>query len=331
MSTTNNICRGAFALLLAVSAAACGDDAPAGNECGAGTTEVNGECVAGEPVTCAAGTMLMGTMCVPTACPAGSTAMNGVCVPDAMTTYRQVEQLGRPAIAEALLISPAFLAGYNATAPSFAGAPASAVTAIEAEAKTVLRALFHGVCLLNGVAGLTAANGAQPAGIPCTQVGGNVFVGGNATTGTTIEATQAAAATMYADKVFGQFITDVLRIDTAVTPSSYFTGCTAGLPAGAPLLCGGRKLNDDVIDITYFYLLAGAAVPVPAQTPGPVQNQVVALVTDGVFFSASNGENSGIGLGTPDPNNRHQFEQSCINCEPPVVISATFPYSAPPH
>ncbi len=330
MSLSNTLYRGAIALLVTVSAAACGDDAPAGFECGAGTTESNGECVAGAPITCAAGTMLMGTTCVPVACPAGSTSMNGVCTPDTAITYRQVEQLGRPAIAEALLITPAFLAGYNATAPSFAGAPTAAVTAITAEAKTVLKAIFHGVCLLNGVAGLTAANGAQPANVACGQVGGAVFTGGNAATGTIIDPAQVTAANTYAEKVFGQFITDVLRIDTGVA-SAYFTGCTAGLPGAAPLLCGGRKLNDDVIDITYFYLLAGASVPVPAQTAGPVQNQVVALVTDGVFFSADNTLNSGIGLGTPDPSNRNQFEQNCTNCEPGVVISGTFPYSAPPH
>jgi hypothetical protein len=308
MSLSNNLFRSAFALVIAVSAAACGDDAPAGAECGAGTTLTAGECVA--DAECGAGTA----------------------DPD-MTTYRQVEQLGRPGIAEALLISPAFLEGYNATAPSFAGAPPAAVAAISAEAKTVLKAIFHGTCLLNGLLTLTAANGAQPAGVPCGQVGGAVFTGGNALTGTVIDPAQVTAANTYADKVFGQFITDVLRIDTAVT-SAYLTPCNATLAAGMPLLCGGRKLNDDVIDITYFYLLAGASVPVPAQTAGAVQNQVIALVTDGVFFTDDNAGNSGISymgtpLGTPDPTNRNQFHESCTNCGP-QAISATFPYSAPP-
>lgn len=326
MMLSSNFHRAALALILVVSA--CGDDAPVVDtiECGAGTMLVGDECVANAPVTCAAGTMLMGTMCVPVACPAGSTAMNGVCVPNSVTTYRQVEQLGRPGIAEALLITPAFLEGYNATAPSFAGAPAAAVAAITAEAKTVLKAIFHGTCLLNGLLGFNATNGAVPAGVPCGQVGGAVFTGGNPLTGTVIDPAQATAATTYADKVFGQFITDVLRIDTAVT-SAYLTPCNATLAAGMPLLCGGRKLNDDVIDITYFYLIAGAAVP--SGTTALNAPQVIALVTDGAFFSANNAENSGIGLGTPDPNNRNQFHQSCANCGTPV-ISATFPYSAPP-
>ncbi len=328
MSLSNNLCRGAFALIVAVSAAACGDDAPAGTECGAGTTDVNGTCT--PDTTCGAGTTLTNGECVGPTCGAGTMLVNGMCVTDPdMTTYRQVEQLGRPGIAEALIITPAFLEGYNATAPSFAGAPPAAVAAISAEVKTVLKAIFHGVCLLNGVAGLTAANGAQPGNVPCAQVGGNVFVGGSPTAGTTIEATQATAAQTYADKVFGQFVTDVLRIDTAVD-SAYFTGCTAGLPAGAPLLCGGRKLNDDVIDITYFYLLAGATVPTAATTPGPVQTQVVALVNDGVFFSSNNAQNSGIGLGTaPVASNPNQFHQACANCGP-QAISTTFPYSAAP-
>lgn len=328
MSLSNNLCRSAFALVVAISAAACGDDAPAGTECGAGTTLSNGECVA--DAECGAGTSLVNGECVGPTCGAGTMLVNGMCVTDPdMTTYRQVEQLGRPGIAEALLITPAFLEGYNATAPSFAGAPPAAVAAISAEAKTVLKAIFHGVCLLNGVAGLTAANGAKPGGVQCAQVGNAVFSDAG---GTIIDTAQATAATTYSEKIFGQFITDVLRIDTAQATQGYFAGgasLCAGAAAGAPLLCGGRLLNEDVIDITYFYLLAGAAVPVPAQTPGPVQNQVVALVTDGVFFSSVNGENSGIGLGTPNTANTNQFHQSCANCGTPR-ITTTFPYSAAP-
>jgi hypothetical protein len=327
MSLNKNLYRGAFALILAVTG--CGDDESPNTECGAGTMLVNGRCESN--AECGAGTTLVGTDCVADAvCGAGTMLTNGMCLPDgAVTTYRQVEMLGRPGIAEALLITPGYLEGYNATAPSFTGAPPAAVTAITAEAKTVLKALFHGVCLLNGVAGLTAADGAKPAGVQCDQVGGAVFVSGSSTI---IEPTQAAQATVYADKVFGQFITDVLRIDTAGA-SAYLTPCSATLAAGIPLLCGGRNLNEDVIDITYFYLLAGAAVPVPAQTPGPVQDQVVALVTDGVFFSTTAGENSGIGLGTPDPTNRSQFKQgtACTNCTAGVVLGTAFPYSAPPN
>lgn len=291
MSTIHQTCRGALALLLLASA--CGDDAKV-------------------PIDAARprdGSMV--DAYVPT------------------TTYRQIEELARPGIAEALLITPAFLEGYNATAPSFAGAPPAAVTAITAEAKTVLKAVYLGACLLDGVLGFTPANGAKPGGLACVEVGGNIFTNNDPLTGTTLKATVIAGADAYADRVFGQFIADVMRIDTAVA-SGYFAGggslCN-GAMAGSPLLCGGRLLNEDVIDITYFYLLAGAAVPTGANAANTPQ--VVALVTDGVFFSANNAENSGIGLGTPDPSNPNQFHQSCANCGTPA-ISGTFPYSAPP-
>ncbi|MBA3458217.1 MAG: hypothetical protein H0T42_34365, partial [Deltaproteobacteria bacterium] len=142
-------------------------------------------------------------------------------------------------------------------------------------------------------------------------------------------ATQATAATTYADRVFGQFITDVMRIDTAVD-SAYLTLCSPTAATGVPLLCGGRNLNEDVIDITYFYLIAGAAAPTGttlANTP-----QVIALVSDGVHFSSVVAENAPVGvLGRlpVDPTNRNQFHQSCENCGP-QRLTTTFPYSAPP-
>ncbi len=302
MSAISHFHRGALALIFAVSA--CGDDNPAQTECG-----IDGECVT--DATCGSGTVLT----------------DGMCVPEGPTTsYRQIEHLARPGIAEALLITHAFLEGYNATAPSFGGAPPAAVDAITAEAKTVLKAIYLGACLLNGLVGFNETNGVQPAGLQCEEVGGAIFVGDNPLTGTMLKTGVATAAQAYADRVFGQFETDVMRIDTAV-PSAYLTLCGAAA-ANVPLLCGGRNLNEDVIDITYFYLLAGAAVPTGATNAATVA-QSVALVTDGVFFSDDNAENSGIGLGTPDPTNPNQFHQSCDNCGTPR-LSTTFPYSAPP-
>src|SRR5262245_23739895 len=58
--------------------------------------------------------------------------------------FRQVEQLARPGINEALLITTAFNAGYNATAPTFAGVPSETLNAVVGEAKTVLQALYLG-------------------------------------------------------------------------------------------------------------------------------------------------------------------------------------------
>jgi len=331
MSLNNNVYRAALALSLVLGA--CGDDGT-NTECGAGTMLVNGACVADPGTECGAGTTLTNGECVSdVVCGTGTMNMGGMCVPtSSTTTYRQIEFLGRPGIAEALLITPAFLDGYNATAPSFAGAPAAAVTAIQGEAVTVLKAIFHGTCLINGLLGFDATTGAIPGGVACGAVGGAIFTNNNPLTGDTIVTAQADAATAYATKIAGQFLPDVLRVDTDQATQGYLAGgasLCAGAAAGTPLLCGGRLLNEDVIDITYYYLLAGAAVPTGttvANTP-----QVVALVTDGVFFSANNAENSGIGLGTPDPTNTQQFHQSCSNCNTYSVITPTaFPYSARP-
>ncbi len=233
--------------------------------------------------------------------------------PPAVDTWRQVEHLARPGIAEALLINNDFLAGYNGTAPAFAGVPAGTLTMVVGEAKTVLKAIYLGVCLINGnVPGLTAATGLKPAGMQCVEIGAAMFSDGAATT---LKAPVATAAQAYADAVFDQFEPDVMRIDTAVA-SGYLTLC--GAADTKPLLCGGRQLTDDSIDITYDYLLAGAASHL-ATLPA----QFNALVSDGVQYDsgAAGTQNSG-NVTPPDPTNRNQFHPA---------VAATFPYSAAPH
>ena len=225
--------------------------------------------------------------------------------------YTQVEQLARPGINEAFLFTDAYNNGYNATAPSFAGAPPAAVTAISGEAKTVMKALYLGVCLLDGALGLTPTTGLHPAGIQCHAVGTAIWTE-NSLSGVTLTAASVTAAQAYADKVFSQFIPDVMRIDTSAA-SGYLTLC--GDANAVPLLCGGRLLNEDVIDITYNYLLAGAAV-----TKGPY-NQVNALVSDGVNYSSDDAKNSGNTISSTGIVNPNQYHPD---------ISATFPYSAPP-
>lgn len=225
-------------------------------------------------------------------------------------TYRQVEQLARPAINEALLISSAFNDGYNQTAPSFAGVPDATLAAVVDQAKTVLQALYLGTCLLDGAAGLTADTGFHPAGLTCNAVGGALFTE-NSLAGVTLTEASKMGAKAYADKVFDQFIPDVLRIDTEVA-SGYLTLC--GNAASKPLLCGGRNLNDDVVDITYNYLLAGAAIA----KGSPLQFR--ALVSDGVVFSFDDSKNSG-NVSVPDASNAAQGHPA---------VSDTFPYSAAP-
>jgi hypothetical protein len=243
----------------------------------------------------------------------GTDAPLAVDAPPVVTPkFVQVEQLARPGINEAFLFTDAFNNGYNATAPSFAGAPPAAVTAIVGEAKTVMKALYLGVCLLDGVLGATPLTGLKPAGIPCHAVGGAIWTE-NAANGVTLTAASVMAAQAYADKVFSQFIPDVLRIDTSVA-SGYLTLCGADANA-VPLLCGGRLLNEDVIDITYNYLLAGAAI-----TKGPY-NQFNALVSDGVNFSADDSKNSGNTISATGITNPNAYHPD---------ITANFPYSAPP-
>jgi hypothetical protein len=165
------------------------------------------------------------------------------------------------------------------------------------EAKTVLKAIYLGSCLLNGVLGLDAASGVHPAGAECAAVGTAVFEAD----GETVTAAAAAGAQVYADRVFAQFIPDVMRIDTSVA-SSYLTLCGSPLDS-KQLLCGGRKLNDDVIDVTYAYLIAGANV-----TKGPPN--------DGVDDS-----NNSLNFEEGDPTNTQQGHPA---------VSDTFPYGAAP-
>lgn len=278
MITTNPVLRIGLALSLAVTAACGGDDGDDG---------------AGDP-----------------------DAAPGPGDPDAAapaTTWRQLEHLARPGIAEALLLSNDFLAGYNGTAPTFAGVPAPTLDAVVGEAKTVLKAIYLGVCLVNGGAGLTADTGLKPAGMTCAEVGAGLFSDAG---GTVLKPAVATAAQAYADAVFDQFEPDVMRIDTAAA-SGYLTLCDG--PTTKPLLCGGRRLTDDTIDITYDYLLAGAAIHLAADPPA----QFRALVSDGVQYDdgRAGSQNSG-NVTPPDPANPSQFH-------PPV--SDGFPYSAPPN
>ena len=239
--------------------------------------------------------------------------------PDAATTPKvwvQVEHLARPGINEALLFTNAFNAGYNATAPTFGGVPQATLDAVVGEAKTVLKAIYLGACLLNGVIpGLTAATGVKPAGITCHAIGGALFVENNAVTGVTLTAASMTAAQNYADIVFRGFIPDVMRIDMSVATSTYENLCGAGV-AGTPFLCGGRFLDDDTIDTTYDFLINGAATA--PQGDGALFTQFSALVSDGVQFGAIGNKNNRTPANASNPAQFHP------------AVSGTFPYSANP-
>ena len=157
----------------------------------------------------------------------------------------------------------------------------------------------------------SAADGVKPAGITCHAVGGGLFVE-NSLSGVTLTADSKAAAEAYANKVFAQFIPDVMRVDTSLATSTYLSLC--GDANSTPLLCGGRFLNNDIVDITLVYLLAGAAIGKDA----PLQFR--ALVCDGVVFSYDDANNIDA-LSFADKNNRQQDHPN---------VSPAFPYSAAP-
>ena len=244
--------------------------------------------------------------------PAGDDAPPPDAPPGAM--FVQVEQLARPAINEALLITNDFNAGYNATAPSFNGVDATTLNAVVGEAKTVLKALYLGVCLLNGtIPGITADTGLKPAGLTCHAIGPAIWTE-NSLAGVTLTDASKTAAQAYADAVFGLFIPDVMRVDTAVT-SNYETLCGAGATVG---LCGGRFVRDDVIDTTYDFFVNGAATP-----KNQPFGQVSALVQDGVVF-----DNSAAGA-TGNVNSRVVGDATNTSQGHPAVSNG-FPYSAAP-
>lgn len=131
--------------------------------------------------------------------------------------YTQIERLARPAINEALIITNDFLNAFNAIPPSADLSDAAAPVRAEA------------IVVLDVVTGLA------PGGPTSAQVA-------------------------------GQFLPDVMRIDTAAANAGVgdstiaanvgYTSCVNGTASG-PFLCGGRKLQDDVVDITLTYIASG--------------------------------------------------------------------------
>ena len=151
-------------------------------------------------------------------------------------SFRQIEQLARPGINEALLFTNAFLNTYNAVSPAFiaaalanpAGPEGTAAAPVFTEATTTLN-------LLTG------------------------FVAGGTTTA------QAIAA----------FLPDVLRCDSTLNVPVATTAYSFALNAvGSPV--AGRKLTDDVVDITYSVLVgAGTTDNVPYYAPPGNTNQAI--------------------------------------------------------
>jgi len=160
-------------------------------------------------------------------------------------SYVQIERLGRPAINEGLVLSNANLNAFNSITPaSDLNSSIPAVSAVLTEAAAVL-----------GVVNSLGSN--------------------------------AGLAPPAVNDVVSQFLPDILRISVddahygtlhdlnpnanrtsnSVQNEVAYTACVS-LTSGAPLLCGGRKIRDDVIDITLSYLANGAASAAPNGAAG---------------------------------------------------------------
>lgn len=204
---------------------------------------------------------------------------------DAVLSYRQIERLARPGINEALVLSSAKHAAFNSIAPTLDLSSDATVASVRADVVAVLTAI-------------------------------KAYADANVTT-------QASTV----NNTAGGFLPDVMRINTAnnFTPTSVTTTATNSFPgaygsdfAGTaptspdvdrtdPLrLTGGRMITDDVIDVTYTYLLAGLA----------------AQIVDGVSYCGQNTTSQG-----------HHPLTGWLTTYPCTTVrqAASFPYLAAPN
>jgi len=138
------------------------------------------------------------------------------------TSLRQIEQLARPGINEALLFTNAFLNRYNSVSPQF-----------------VATAL---------------ANPGSPEGLAAAPI----FDQAKTVLGLIIAAGGNSGAFTSVDAAVGAFLPDVMRVDSTLAigaaEAAYSLAPThLSAVTGSPI--AGRKLTDDVIDVTYQALL----------------------------------------------------------------------------
>ena len=170
----------------------------------------------------------------------------------AVASYTQVERLGRPAINEALIFTNANLNLWNSVGPSVDLTAAG--SGIVTEAGGTLTAIFN----------YATVQGLAPA--PVSQV------------------------------VSG-FLPDVMRIDTTSAftgPSTTLTTIGGGMAYAACLgatkaiLCGGRKLRDNVVQITVNYLANGTNAAFAGVTYNPGVQAPPALIAGFPYEAAPN-------------------------------------------
>lgn len=143
-------------------------------------------------------------------------------------SLKQIEQLARPGINEALLFTNAFLNAYNGVSPAFIKTALTVPNSPEANAA--------GPIFAEAIKTLTAFQNVN------------------------------AGAAFSVNKSVSVFLPDVMRVDSSlfIAGSAYAT-----LSPVNNFPTGGRKLLDDVIDITYFVVL------------GPVSDNVTYVGTPG--------------------------------------------------
>lgn len=113
--------------------------------------------------------------------------------------------------------------------------------------------------------------------------------------------------------VAGGFLPDVMRIDTSVdmTPQTTAYNADFVLVDGNPMLTGGRKIEDDVMDITLSYLLAG--------------DPSGGSIGDGVTYAGAAGANC-----QPNDSLPNQPGHRCLVGQTTRKGSARFPFLAIP-
>ncbi len=206
---------------------------------------------------------------------------------DAVLEYRQIERLGRPGVNEAFVLTSAHHAAFNSIAPTLDLSADDAVAAVRADVVAVLGAIKA------------------------------------------YATTNAIMTASTVNNTAGGFLPDVIRINTAnsFTPTSVSSSATNTFPgayasdfAGTaptnpdvdradPLrLTGGRMITDDVIDVTYTYLIAGLALQ----------------IVDGVSYCGASGNPA---QGHHAMTGWSSQAYPCTN----VRQAAAFPFLAPPN
>jgi len=190
------------------------------------------------------------------------------------TVWVQVERLARPAINEGLVITNDYLNAYNSIAPSVD--LTDAASAVVAEAAAVLTAV-------------------------------KTFGGGGAPT---------------VANVAGGFIPDVMRIDTTLSLSPGVPGASTTAynqfvndnVTKPIILVGGRKLNDDVINITLGYLFA----------TNPSDTLTTEGYNDHVTYYGGVANCGAAGTGANNGNPGHK----CLDSQGTLYGAAQFPFLA---